>query len=102
ALRRLPQESPAADEQDGDRRPWEEMRCDQVTPFLTRLDPRLRAVYELHAVERLSYGSIAARLHVPMNTVATRLHRPRRALRTAILSAGASGTTSVESLGRAA
>jgi RNA polymerase sigma-70 factor (ECF subfamily) len=65
--------------------PEEEASPDPVTlaevwRAADRLDARLRTVFRLWAVDRLSYRQIALRLQVPLATVGTRLLRARRRL----------------------
>jgi len=60
--------------------PTEPVTLAEVCRAADRLDPRLRTVFLLATVERLSYRQMSLRLKVPLNTVATRLMRARRQL----------------------
>lgn len=51
-----------------------------VGAALQQLDPDLRAVLVLWAVDELSYREIAEVLHVPIGTIMSRLYRARRKL----------------------
>lgn len=60
---------------------WASVSSEQLAQAIASLEDEFRAVYELHAVESLSYQQIAERLGLPVNTVGTRLARARRKLR---------------------
>jgi RNA polymerase sigma-70 factor, ECF subfamily len=53
----------------------------QMRAALATISPGLRAVFEMHDLEHLTYQQVATRLHVPINTVASRLRRARARLR---------------------
>jgi RNA polymerase sigma-70 factor (ECF subfamily) len=65
---------------------WVDLTVDQVRVAMRSLEPEFAEVYELHALEGLGYGEIAARLGLPSSTVGTRIMRARKKLR-AILAA---------------
>lgn len=58
-----------------------EVSMDEVRTSVARLSPTLRATFEWHVFEGLSYADIAARLRLPQATVGTRLMRARAKLR---------------------
>jgi RNA polymerase sigma-70 factor (ECF subfamily) len=60
---------------------WLQLTDEQLRRALVALDPSLRDVYQLRAVQRLSYRSMAERLGIPVATVGTRLNRARLKLR---------------------
>jgi len=66
---------------------WAAIGRPELDAAMDQLEPHHREVYELHAIENLSYQEIGARLGIPVNTVGTRLLRARRRLR-GILEAG--------------
>jgi RNA polymerase sigma-70 factor, ECF subfamily len=70
--------------EDGDVPEWSSLTLEEVRACVARLTEPLRSVYELHALEGLSYSEISARLQVPANTVGTRLMRARQKLRQAL------------------
>jgi RNA polymerase sigma-70 factor, ECF subfamily len=63
---------------------WSTLTLEEIRACVARLTEPLRRVYELHALEGLSYGEISERLQVPANTVGTRLMRARQKLREAL------------------
>lgn len=67
--------------------PWSRITIDQVRVSLQRLDPPFRCIYELYALEGLSYAEISARLALPRRTVGSRLFRARQKLRRALVTA---------------
>ncbi len=60
---------------------WARLSDEQVRRALAALDPSMREVYQLRAVQQLSYRSMSARLGIPVATVGTRLNRARLKLR---------------------
>lgn len=60
---------------------WATISADDVRRCVGHLGPRLRNVYEMHALQGLSYAEIADKLDVPACTVGTRLHRARQRLK---------------------
>jgi RNA polymerase sigma-70 factor (ECF subfamily) len=60
---------------------WATIDEAEVTAAVERLQPRLRAAYELYAIDRCSYAKISTRLRIPVRTVASRIHRARSRLR---------------------
>lgn len=60
---------------------WTMVDDGEIAAAVQRLPPRLRSVYQLFAMERCSYASIADRLGVPIKTVGTQMFRARDWLR---------------------
>ncbi len=60
---------------------WLQLSQEQVRRAVESLDPAMREVYRLRAVERLSYQTMSRRLGIPVATVGTRLNRARQKLR---------------------
>lgn len=60
---------------------WTTIDDAEVNAAVARLQPRLRAAYQLYALDRCSYASISTRLRIPVRTVASRIHRARSRLR---------------------
>jgi RNA polymerase sigma-70 factor (ECF subfamily) len=65
---------------------WAYVSMTDVLRAMNRLPPGQRKVLRMHALERLSYGEIAARLAMPIGTVGTRIMRARRYLREVFIS----------------
>jgi RNA polymerase sigma-70 factor (ECF subfamily) len=66
---------------------WAKVSIADVEAALARIDPGLRAPFELHYLQRMPYAEVAAALEIPPNTVASRLHRARKAVRDSLLAA---------------
>lgn len=66
---------------------WSQLTLDEIRTCVARLTEPLRNVYELYALEGLSYAEISSRLQLPPNTVGTRLLRARQKLRQALCEA---------------
>jgi RNA polymerase sigma-70 factor (ECF subfamily) len=60
---------------------WEGVETREVLDALERLEPRFRAVLELHFTEKRSYRDISEQLGIPTGTVGTRLLRARQKIR---------------------
>ena len=67
-----------------DEPPWSHLTLDEIRACVARLTEPLRDVYELHALQGLSYAEISSRLRLPPATVGTRLLRAREKLRKAL------------------
>jgi RNA polymerase sigma-70 factor (ECF subfamily) len=65
--------------------PWAALTMTDVLASLPSVAAPMRAVYQLHVLEGLSYAEIAKRLRVPPATVGTRLHRARARIKAALL-----------------
>ena len=65
---------------------WTQVGDEAVRSAMQRLRPPLRDVYTMRALQRLSYSTISARLHIPETTAATRMFRARRRLREMLVS----------------
>ncbi len=61
--------------------PTEDRRLKRVIQLLNELPADRRRVFELHALERLSYQQIAEKLNISVNTVKTQLRRAYSTLR---------------------
>jgi len=65
---------------------------DEVDELLTeamgRIEPELRLVFQLKAVDELSYAQIGEIVGIPEGTVGSRLNRARRELRSQLLQLG--------------
>jgi RNA polymerase sigma-70 factor (ECF subfamily) len=61
---------------------WEGIDAREVLSALGQLEPRFRAVLELHFTEKRSYRDISQQLGIPTGTVGTRLLRARQKIRT--------------------
>jgi RNA polymerase sigma-70 factor, ECF subfamily len=64
---------------------WTQISIADIHAALAKIDPALRAAFELHYIRKLRYAEVAAALAIPMNTVASRLYRARKAVRDALL-----------------
>jgi RNA polymerase sigma-70 factor (ECF subfamily) len=73
--------APAAPDDAQDDAPWQDVDLGDVRRALDSLGSPFREVYSLHALDRLSYREISARLEIPIGTVGTRVHRARHKLR---------------------
>ena len=60
---------------------WEGVDTTQLRDALGKLEPRFRAVLELHFTEKRSYRDISQQLGIPTGTVGTRLLRARQKIR---------------------
>jgi RNA polymerase sigma-70 factor (ECF subfamily) len=60
---------------------WTSVSPEQLAQAIAALDDEFRSVYQMHAIQSLSYQQISERLGLPLNTVGTRLSRARRKLR---------------------
>jgi RNA polymerase sigma-70 factor (ECF subfamily) len=60
---------------------WETLTSADVLEACRSLDPRLREVFVLVAIEQRSYQDAARMLGIPVATVGTRIHRARGKLR---------------------
>jgi RNA polymerase sigma-70 factor (ECF subfamily) len=60
---------------------WASLGLEDVRAALAQLDEEFRVIYQLHAIDGLSYDEISQRLGLPKNTVGTRLIRARRKLK---------------------
>jgi RNA polymerase sigma-70 factor (ECF subfamily) len=60
---------------------WHAFEYEDVRRCLSRLDPRVRDAFVLHAEQGLSLADTARRLCVPVGTAGTRVFRARRSLR---------------------
>jgi RNA polymerase sigma-70 factor, ECF subfamily len=60
---------------------WLRLTDEHLRRALVELDPSMREIYQLRAVQQLSYKSMAQRLGIPVATVGTRLNRARSKLR---------------------
>jgi RNA polymerase sigma-70 factor, ECF subfamily len=85
---------PSPDEEEAPgARPWSDLTLDEIRACVGYLTEPLRRVYEMHALEGLSYAEISVRLQVSAVTVGTRLVRARQKLRDVILCGAAGGVS---------
>ena len=61
---------------------WEGIDTSHLLTALGKLEPRFRAVLELHFTEKRSYRDISQQLGIPTGTVGTRLLRARQKIKT--------------------
>jgi RNA polymerase sigma-70 factor, ECF subfamily len=79
-------EAPAQAADDRDDVPlWARVSSEQFRAAAERLDPVLRDVFRLRAVNQLSYAQIALQTGIPASTVGTRLNRARARLKEMLL-----------------
>jgi len=64
---------------------WGALAEEEVREAAARLPEHCRRPFELYSFERRPYREIAARLHLPLNTVCSRIHRARHLLRRMLL-----------------
>lgn len=70
---------------------WARTDTEDLQDALRELKPSFRRVFEMHALQQLSYADIAKRLDIPKATVGTRLHRARANLRQLLVRNAAKG-----------
>ncbi|HMO15787.1 MAG TPA: RNA polymerase sigma factor [Pirellulaceae bacterium] len=62
-----------------------------ITQAMKQIEPELRRIFELKAIDELSYAEIAEIVGIPEGTVGSRLNRARRELRDQLIELGWEG-----------